>query len=200
MAKIFLILDLQNDLCHPEGIYARHGLTPSHVPSIIPNVVEAVQFCQKYQIPIIATQLTVLVDKEGKVMGLPTTLKRRPFLEKEGFREGTWGYDLLEEIPKIDYKIRKWGLSSFHQTELDHYLRALGCTEIILAGFTTNSSVETAAREAAGRELGITTLTDCVASYSESLHHASLTNLGAFGKILSSKEWMENNIPSADQA
>ena len=200
MSKVFLVLDLQNDLCHPEGVYARHGLTPSHVPLILLNVAKTVQFCQTHQIPVIATQLTVLTDKEGRAIGLPTTLKRRPFLEKEGFRQATWGYDLLEEIPKIEYKICKWGLSPFQQTELDHYLGALGCRELILCGFTTNSSVESAAREATSRELDITTLTDCVASYSESLHHASLTNLGAFGKILSSKEWMENNTPTADQA
>lgn len=189
---VFLILDLQNDLCHPEGVYARHGLSPTHIPNILPHVVESVNFCLKKRIPVVACLLTVITDLDGKAIGLGGIRKLRPFLEKEGFRVGTWGQDLLEEIPKVDYRIHKWSLSPFYQTELDRYLFALGCNTIILSGFTTNAAVETAAREAIGRALRVITLTDCVASYSYSLHQSSLTNLAAFGQILTSKEWMES--------
>lgn len=187
----FLILNLQNDLCHPEGVYAKHGLVPSHVGDILPNIVDMTHFCRDKKIPIISSHLTVIPDLEGKAQGLGPTRKLRPFLEKEGFRENSWGHDLLEEIPKVDYRIRQWALSPFYQTELDRYLFALQCKTVLLSGFTTNGVIETCAREAIGRSLDVITLTDCVASYSESLHLASLTNLGAFGKIMTSKEWME---------
>ncbi len=186
-----LILDMQNDLCHPEGVYARHGLAANHVSVILPNLINTIHFCHKNKIPVIATQLTVLTDLDSKAMGLGIYSKLRPFLEKEGFRPGTWGHDLLEEIPHVDYKIRKWNLSAFYQTDLDKYLCSLGCQELILAGFTTNGPVETAAREAVGRNLRILTLIDCVASYSESLHQASITNLSSFGQILKSNEWTQ---------
>lgn len=188
----FLILNLQNDLCHPEGVYGKNGLAPTHVPPIVPPIVGVVEFCDKIHIPVLATYLTVLTNLEGASIGLGETKKLYPFLEKEGFRESTWGHDLLEEIPKVDYKIRQWGISPFYQTELDRHLFALGCQEIVLSGFTTNSAVETCARDALGRGLKIITLTDCVASYSDSLHQASLTNLGTFGQIMTSKEWMES--------
>ncbi len=189
---VLLILDMQNDLCNAEGVYTRHGLAATHVPIILPNLINTVHFCHKNRIPVIATQLTVLLDIDSKAMGLGIYSKLRPFLEKEGFRPDTWGHDLLEEIPHVDYKIKKWNLSAFHQTELDKHLQALGCEELILAGFTTNGPVETAAREAVGRNYKITTLIDCIASYSESLHQASITNLSAFGQILKSEEWMQN--------
>ncbi len=186
----FLILNLQNDLCHEEGVYAKQGLTFKQKEEIIPPLLKALSFCKEKKIPIIASCLTVLVDLEKKAMGIQNILELRPFLKTEGFRENSWGHDLLEEIPEVDYKIRQWSLSPFYQTELDRYLLALGSKEIVLTGFTTNSTVETCAREAIERGLKTITLTDCVASYSESLHEASLTNLASFGKIMTSQEWM----------
>jgi len=191
--RALLILDMQNDLCHPEGAYAKNGLAATHIPVIIPNVANVVHYCHKNRIPVIATQLTVLSDLDGVTMGLGIYSKLRPFLEKEGFRTDTWGHDLLEEIPHVDYKIRKWNLSAFYDTELEKYLTSLGCKELILTGFTTNGPVETTAREAISRNYKIVTLIDCIASYSEALHQASITNLSSFGQVLKSAEWMEGN-------
>lgn len=192
----FLILCMQNDLCHPEGVYAKHGLSPSHIPGILPNIVQTAAFCKEHRIPVIASMLSVITDLEGKATSLGSVKKLRPFLEKEGFRENTWGHDLLEEIPKPNYTIRQWGMSPFHQTELDRILEALEIEVLILSGFTTNGAIESSAREAASRYLRSVTLTDCVASYSESLHQASLINLGAFGQIMSSSDWMEQKEKS----
>ncbi|GAF89625.1 unnamed protein product, partial [marine sediment metagenome] len=160
---------------------------------IIPNITEVMHFCHKIKIPIIASKLTILTDHTEAPIGLGNLGKLRPFLQKEGFREGSWGHDLFDTLPKIDFSIRKWSLSPFYQTELDHLLTALDCDTVILCGFTTNGVVETSAREAVGRNVQVVTLTDCVTSYSETLHEASLTNLGAFGQIITSKEWMQNH-------
>ena len=189
---VFLLLDMQNDLCHSDGIYARNGLSASNIDEIIPNLSEVMHFCHKNQVPIIATKLTVLTDKNNKGIGLGSLLRLRPFLEHDGFREQTWGHDLYDHLPEVDFSIHKWALSPFYHTELAHHLYSLGATKLILAGFTTNGVVETAAREATGRNLEVITLIDCVNSYSESLHEASLTNLGSFGQIISSKEWIES--------
>jgi ureidoacrylate peracid hydrolase len=188
----FLLLDMQNDLCHPKGAYAKHGLHATHIPQILPHVVEAIHFCHKNKIPVIASCLTMLTDPEGKAVGLVGIKKVRPFLEKEGLRSGTWGHDLLEEIPKVHYKISKWTLSPFYHSELDHHLFALGCETLILTGYTTNGAVETAARDSVGRGLKTITLTDCVAAYSDTLHQASLANLSSFGQTMTAKEWMQN--------
>jgi ureidoacrylate peracid hydrolase len=188
---VFLILNLQNDLCHPEGVYAKHGLVPSHVEFMLPNVSDMVHFCKDHRIPVISSHLTIIPDLQGKALGLGPTKKLRPFLEHEGFRENSWGHDLLEGIPPSDFAIRQWSISPFYQTELDRFLFAMGTSTILISGFTTNGVVETCAREAIGRCLDVITLTDCVASYSKSLHEASLNNLSAFGQIKSSKEWME---------
>lgn len=188
---VLIVVDMQNDDCHVNGVYNKHGLFTPNIIKIIPNIVETIHFCKKIAIPIIATQLTIIEDLNKNAVGLGSYNIIRPFLNKEGFREKSWGHELLEELPEIDYKVKKWGLSAFYQTELEKYLSALEIENIVLTGFTTNGAVETLAREALGRYYKITTLTDCVTTYSESLNQASLTNLGSFGKIIKCKDWIE---------
>ncbi|KPK33285.1 MAG: hypothetical protein AMS24_01525 [Chlamydiae bacterium SM23_39] len=188
--KCFIVVDMQNDTCHIDGIYNKNGLGIQNIQSIIPNIIETIHFCKNNQIPIIATQFTILEDFNKKAIGLDAFIEVRPFLKNEGFRENSWGHDFLEQLPQIDYKIKKWSISGFYQTELEKYLNAFDIKEIIIGGVTTNEAVEMLAREAMVRNYRIVTLIDCVANYSEELHKASLTNLSAFGKIINSKDWM----------
>lgn len=192
--KILVIVDLQNDSCHLEGAYAKNGLATSQVLKILPNIIEVLHFCKQKKIPTLATQMTILQDLDKQAMGIESIKKNYPFLETDGFRENTWGHEIIQELSNVDYKVRKWGLSAFFQTEFSQYLSALKCSEIVLVGFTTNGAVETLAREAVCRNYSITTLTDCVGSYSEILNQASLNNLGVFGKILTFKEWIAKEM------
>lgn len=185
----FLLLDLQNDSCHKEGVFHKNGLDSSSLAKIISNIVNMLYFCKKNNIPIIAMQHTVMENTQKEPMGLGVYKKILPFILAEGLREGTWGHDLLDEIKNVDYKIKRWNMSSFYHTELARYLGALRINQLVLSGFTTNGIVETTAREGAGRNYKIVTLSDCVTSYSESLHLASLTNLNTFGEVFFSDAW-----------
>lgn len=187
----FLILDLQNDSCHKEGVFHKNGLDASFVAKIIPNIVSMIYFCKKNNIPIIAIQHTVMENLQKEAMGMGVYKKIFPFINNEGLRDGTWGHDLLEEVKNVDYKIRRWNISSFYHTELARYLSALRINQLVLSGFTTNGIVETTAREGAGRNYKIITLSDCVTSYSEALHQSSLTNLNTFGEVTSSEDFKE---------
>ncbi len=190
--SVFIIVDMQNDICHPDGVFAKHGLFSNNIAKIEPSIIEVMEYCKKRKIPIISLQFTVLVDPENKPIGLGVINTFQPFLHKEGCRPQTWGHELLEGLLKPDYVVQKWGISSFYQTTLDKYLIALDAKELILCGFTTNGSVETLAREATGRNYNIITLTDCVTSYSEALHESALLNLQTYGKTLTSKEWKKS--------
>ena len=190
--KVLLVLDLQNDLCHKDGVFKKHGLAAyAQLEPLLPNIIDAINFAKQNSIPVIASQLTILVDLKKEPIGINHLKFLRPFLESEGLREGSWGHDILEGLSKPDYKVQKWGLSPFYHTTLSWYLKAFLAKELILCGFSTNGVVESTGREAISRGFKITTLTDCVTSYSESLHQASLSNLGSFGKLLTSKDWQK---------
>lgn len=187
----FIILDLQNDSCHSEGVFHKNGLDTISLTKIIPNIVNNIYFCKKNNIPIIAIQHTILENTQKEAIGVGVYKKMLPFINVEGLREGTWGHDLLDEIKNVDYKIKRWNMSSFYHTELAKYLGSLGINQLVLSGFTTNGIVETTAREGAGRNYKIITLSNCVTSYSESLHQSSLANLNTFGEVYSSESWQE---------
>ncbi|NGX63023.1 MAG: Peroxyureidoacrylate/ureidoacrylate amidohydrolase RutB [Candidatus Anoxychlamydiales bacterium] len=188
----FIILDLQNDICNKGGIFHKNGLDVTAATTIIPNIVEMAYFCKNQNIPIIAIQLSVLENANKEAIGLGVYKKMMPFLEIEGLRNDSWGHDFIEEIKYIDYKIKRWTMSSFYQTELAKYLAALRINTLILSGFTTNGIVETTAREAASRNYKLFTLSDCTASYSKELHLTSLTNLNNFTEVITSKQLIEN--------
>lgn len=190
--SVFVVVNMQNDICNEKGIFHKNGLTARNIPTIIPKIKMTVEFCKKMKIPQIGMQLTALQSPEGISIGSDLYKKSRPFLIKEGLREGTWGHQIIDELPSLNYYVRKWSFSSFHQTELQYLLEAIQCEELVLCGFSTNGSVETLAREAFARNYKVTVLSDCVTSYSPSLHEASLANLFSFGKILTHEEWQKN--------
>ncbi len=184
-----LIIDMQNDICHQDGIFSKNGLASSSIFTIIPNLTDVISFCKKVSVPVISIRLTVFEDVHHRPAGLKNMQKLYPFLTKEGCREATWGHEIIETLPKPDYSVRKWTLSAFYQTELEYILQALEIDSLLIGGFATNGSVETLARDAFSRNYAVTTLSDCVASYSESLHQSSLVNLQIYGKILPWKAW-----------
>jgi nicotinamidase-related amidase len=190
----FIILDMQKDICDEEGSFHKNGLNAQNSKKIIPNILDMIYFCKNAKIPIIAMQNTVIENFEKQAIGLGILKKMFPFIEKEGLREESWGHDLIDEIKNVDYKIKRWLTSSFYHSELSRYLIALKVNQLLLSGFTTNGIVETTAREASARNLKTITLSDCVSSYSESLHNASLTNLSNFGEVMNSKDWQENYL------
>ena len=82
-------------------------------------------------------------------------------------------------------------VSAFADTQLDVLLRSNCIRTIIVAGATTNGTVEAIVREAADRDYYVIVPQDCVASLDEEvdLHNASLTNIGRyFGTVVGSNE------------
>lgn len=187
---VLMVMDMQNDFCSREGVFARNGFSVAAIEKITPNIKRAMDAARVKRIPIIASKLTVLEDPDGKAMGLGHLLKLRPFLVQEGFRAGSWGHGLISEIGKVDYEVRKWGWSAIYQTDLEKILQSLGARTLVFTGVATNGVVEGTARDAGMRGYEIVTLTDSVAGYDEKLHNASLVNLANMGHLMSSSEFV----------
>ncbi|MBI2166470.1 MAG: cysteine hydrolase, partial [Chloroflexi bacterium] len=149
---VLMVLDMQNDFCSKEGVFARNGFDVGPIEPIVPRIARVMIACRQKHIPIVASQLTVLEDLEGKAMGLGHLRTLRPFLQKDGFRAGTWGHETIDALPKPDYKVRKWGYSAMYLTEMEKVLRSLGATTLVFTGIATNGVVEGTARDAAARE------------------------------------------------
>lgn len=193
---VLMVMDLQNDFCHPDGVYGRGGKGFSHVPAaaapLVPRILELMAACREAQVPIVATKLLVLADRDGRAIGLEhfrTDLQA--LFATEGFRRGTWGQDLIDEVKEAvlpDFEVNKWGHSAMYLTELEKVLRALGAHHLIFVGLATNGVVEGTARDAVSRGWQVTTVTDCVTAPNPALHEASLRNLGHIGTLTTASD------------
>ena len=75
-----------------------------------------------------------------------------------------------------DLVVDKYGYGSFHGTDLDDRLRAIGVRSLIVAGTVTQICVEETAREAFHHGYRTTVVADAVSSFAPDLHAATLAN------------------------
>jgi nicotinamidase-related amidase len=193
-----LIIELmQNDACHADGVYARNGVSPAPIRAIVPAQVRVAEACRAAGVAVIATRLTILTDLAGETVGARPILAVRPFLEQSGLRDGTWGHQVIDELPRADYELRKWVYSSFYRTELAHVLEAWKIAHLIFMGIATEIAVETTYREAIVRNFEVTVLSDCVLTYDPRQQAASLLSMARLGRVVTSAELLAALPPAA---
>jgi nicotinamidase-related amidase len=85
--------------------------------------------------------------------------------------------------------VDKLGYGSFHGTDLDARLRALGVRSLVVTGTVTQICVEETAREAFHHGYATTVVADAVSSFAPDLHAATLRNLAMkFGWVSDTDE------------
>jgi nicotinamidase-related amidase len=195
---VVVAMDFQNDFCHPEGLYGRTEAF-RHVPPAAADVVgrflPVLREAKTRRIPIVGVRLKVWTDLDGKGIGLQ---QFRPAFQEmfreEGFREGSWGREFLDELraPDVepDYYVDKWGHSAMYLTGLEKLLRALDAQTLVLAGLATNGVVEGTARDAVARGWKIWTLSDATTAPNPSLHEGSLNSLAHLGRMSTVDEFL----------
>jgi ureidoacrylate peracid hydrolase len=192
-----IVVDMQNDYCHPQGVYPRHGFSCFSIDDVVVKTVSTVKRCRELGIPVIYLRMVWRTDGRGYPVDAGLIVdESRPFLRQEGLRGGTWGAKILEQMPEGDYIVDKTRYSGFYNTALETLLRGLHVDRVLLAGVTTNMCVEATARDAFHRDLRFAVLSDCVSSFDRELHHASLKTLAVFGRIGASTELLGRGTPA----
>lgn len=83
-----------------------------------------------------------------------------------------------------DLVINKTTYGTFTSTGLDHTLRNLGITTLVIGGVVTNVCVETTARDASDLGYGVILVDDACAAHSPEIHEATLLSFqGPFGRV-----------------
>ncbi len=186
-----LVADFQNDFAHPDGTYARNGFehVVTRAREVLPNVLKVWEAAREARIPVVTAALTVLTDLDGAAIG---TEQFRPALRRlfaqEGFRSGSWGEQLLDELPTPDYHVRKWGHSAMYLTDMEKILRSLGRPILAIAGLGTNGVVEGTARDAVSRGFDVVVIEDAVVAPDEALHQGALASLEHLGRLMTSDD------------
>jgi nicotinamidase-related amidase len=85
--------------------------------------------------------------------------------------------------------VNKTTYGTFTSTGLDHTLRNMGITTLVIGGVVTNVCVETTARDASDLGYGVILVDDACAAQSPEIHEASLLSFqGPFGRVRSTDD------------
>jgi len=188
---VLAVVDMQNDFIHPQGVLARQGLLFDDFEGFVKRVATLMGRCRSKGLPVVATRHIIHQNPQGQAVGGGLWVEMRPFLETEGFRQGSWGAEIIDGLPRPDYIIDKTRFSGFFETNMECLLRGLRAETIIFSGVATNVCVESIIRDAFFRDFRIIIIEDCMSAYTQEAHEASLKTLRFLGTVISLDKFME---------
>jgi len=158
-APALVVIDLQK------------GIICGSVADIVPNAAALARAFRQHGLPV------VLVNVTGRAPGR-TDADSRGSHGSAGTLPAGWA-DIIDELEPQpgDHRITKRRRSAFHDTGLDTLLRDLGVTQVVLAGVSTSSGVESTARSAHDHGYHVVLATDAMADPDPDSHRHSLTRV-----------------------
>ncbi|WP_326567825.1 isochorismatase family cysteine hydrolase [Amycolatopsis rhabdoformis] len=180
-----VVVDVQNDYCHPDGACARRGEDVSAAKEMLPRLQALLAGARAHGVPVVfvrtahekATDSAALTVRSGGRSGVVC-------------RAGTWGAEFFEVAPLPDEPVvAKHRYSGFVNTRLDSVLRTLKAETLVMAGVSTNVCVESTARHGYMLDYHIAFMGDCCAAFTEAEHEAALVNIDKyFGSVMKADE------------
>jgi ureidoacrylate peracid hydrolase len=192
-----VVVDMQNDFCHPDGAQAAMGtdvsLAAPMARCLKTLLAEARAICIR----------TIFVRTHHS----PWT-NSAVWLGRGGGRHvssnvqlclpGTWGsefYDGLQPRRSADcspdtsdYVVTKHRYSGFVGTDLELVLRSQGLRTLIMTGTASNGCVEATARDGFHRDHAIVFVADCSVASTEARHAECLQRVRSWATVVSAHE------------
>jgi ureidoacrylate peracid hydrolase len=194
-----LVIDVQNDLCHPEGVAARQGCDMTMMPDMVKKLRELTEEARRYGVLLIHLQHTVLErgrsDASAWIYFLSSLVGDGKILI-----EGTWGHKFLSEVKPAEKElvVQKHRSSAFYNTRLEILLHAHQIQTVALSGVLAEGCVESTLRDAFHRDFYPLLVSDATASYSKEVHNAYISIVSARHDIITVDRlvsaWKENLV------
>ncbi|MBP0029554.1 isochorismatase family cysteine hydrolase [Roseofilum sp. Guam] len=175
-----LVIDMQNDFCHPQGWLAHIGVDVAPARSPIDPLNQLLPLLRTAQVPIIwlnwgnrpdllniSAGLRHVYNPTGEGIGLGDRL---PEKEAKVLTAGSWAAAIVDElVPQPeDIHIAKYRMSGFWDTPLDSILRNLGKTTLFFAGVNADQCVLCTLQDANFLGYDCILVQDCTATTSPS--------------------------------
>ncbi|MEM5550170.1 isochorismatase family cysteine hydrolase [Pseudoalteromonas neustonica] len=105
-------------------------------------------------------------------------------------KRGSWGCDFADfSTPKDnEIKITKHRVSAFFNTRLDCLLSSNKISHVVIAGCSTDLSVQSTARDAHDRDFKVTVVIDACAAANDSDHNNSIPVLNKISDVIETNE------------
>lgn len=187
-----VVVDVQNDFCHPEGKLAAHGGDVSACAEMADRLQVLLAAARGRGVPIVWIQTWRDASSNSDAWLARNSIYLEPGDERPvgNCEKNTWGAEFYVVHPEPGEPVaRKIRYNAFTGTELETLLRVIGRPSLLFTGVATNMCVESTLREALFREFHVTLVHDCCAGSSPQAHEATMENVRhGFGPVLSSDE------------
>jgi nicotinamidase-related amidase len=173
-----LVIDMQNDFCHPDGWLAHIGVdvTPARKP--IEPLQKLLPILRQVNIPVIwlnwgnrpdlmniSANVLHVYNPTGEGVGLGDPL---PANGAQVLMAGSWAAAVVSELEQLpqDIHIDKYRMSGFWDTPLDSILRNLGRTTLLFTGVNADQCVMATLQDANFLGYDCLLVKDCTATTS----------------------------------
>ncbi|MGW6361325.1 cysteine hydrolase family protein [Streptomyces sp. NPDC055092] len=197
MSKALLVLDLINEIVHPDGKYAADGYHEQAVERhVIQHTADAIARARAAGIPVIYVVV-------GFTEGYPQWPAASPVFEKTRSDKrlllGSWAtqvHDALAPMPG-EPVVAKHRISPFHGTNLEVLLRTQGIDTLLLTGVSTELVVLTTAQAAHDRDYRVQVLEDATLASDSEIHEAALKVLSRISTVTTVADALPAPAPAA---
>ena len=200
-----LVVDMQNDFCHPEGWLAAIGVDVAPACAPIGPLARLLPRLRQAGVPILwvnwgarpdrlnlSPSLRHVYDPAGAGTGLGDAL---PGTGHRVLQAGSWSAQVVDGLVQAsgDIRVDKHRMSGFWDTPLDSILRNLGATTLLFAGVNLDQCVLHTMADASFLGYDTLLLEDCAATTNPAFcREATLLNIRQiFGFTLHSPSLME---------
>lgn len=173
-----IVIDMQNDFCHPEGWLGQIGVDVAAARAPIAPLQQLLPALRQAKMPVIWLNWGNRADRlnlspalhhvynpygNGVGLGDPLPASGAPVLEA-----GSWAAAVVDELTPAasDIRIDKYRMSGFQDTVLDSVLRNLGVTTLLFAGVNVDQCVLCTLQDANFHGFDCLLLEDCSATTS----------------------------------
>lgn len=181
---VFLIVDVQNDFCHPAGLVGRSGGNLDLVDGMVEAIAHLRAAAAAAGVPIV-----FVVTEHRPETNSPAWLRRSNYAAEMCLPDGFGSDHFVPPPAPGDVLVVKHRYSGFHGTRLESVARGLGRSTVVVAGTSTDVCVEATARDAFMRDFDVVVAWDATAARDEETRRHSLTTLSRhYAMVLSSRE------------
>lgn len=186
---LLLVMDMVNDLVHPEGPNGEKGYGPEvKNRDIVTKTAQAIVKARAADVKVGFVRIGFSPDYRECPLGSPIFSKAR---EAGLFKLGTWGTEVHPDLGsrEADFDIVKHRVSPFYGTALEPILRANGIGRLVMCGVSSNAVVQSGVREGHDRDYDCVVLEDCCAALTAEEHELAITSLSRFCTVTSEAEF-----------
>lgn len=186
-----IVVDVQNDFCHKEGVFPKYKkVNLDHIEQAVKKLSAFIEGCRQFNVPIVFVRTThsPWTDSPSWLTRLKGAARKVNICPPD-----SWGSNFYNIEPnESDCVVTKHRYSAFFGTDLDVILKSRGIENILVTGVATNVCVETTARDGFNRDYNVVLVEDCCGAFDNAEHAATLNNINKFfGTVTTSSALMD---------